>query len=114
MCGINKEIKISMKIKDFDKEKQISANEVYYAINFDKKELNKLGKNIKVIEIDCKKCRNSKSLWKEYDNKELLPSYFGNNWDAFYDSIFYFEFFEQYDLVIFILNDFEYFLEEEQ
>jgi len=113
-----REIKISMGIKNFDKEKQINTNEVYYTINADKKELNNLlnrfGKNIKIIEIDCKKCKNAKSLWQEYDNKGLLPPYFGNNWDAFYDSIFYFEFFEQYDLLVLILNDFEYFMEEEQ
>jgi RNAse (barnase) inhibitor barstar len=106
-------IKINMEVKIFDREKKILPNEVYLCEKFNIKEIDKLKGNIKIIEIDCKNCKNVEGLWKEYDKKGLLPDYFGNNWNAFYDSIFYFEFFEEYDLVVFILNDFNFLMKEE-
>lgn len=114
MGVIIKKIRVDMNLKDYDEEKTININEIYYAKNFNLNNLKKLDGNIKIVEIDCKKCIDGKSLWKEYDNLDLLPQYFGNNWDAFYDSIDYFEFFDDYDLVVFILNDFNIFMKEEK
>lgn len=51
--------------------------------------------------------------WKKYDSKGLFSDYFGNNRNAFYDSTYYFEFFAEYDLVVFVLNDFNFLMKED-
>ena len=109
-----KPVLVSYKLIEIKEDTKIESNNAYYAFNFDKDKLCQLGNNIKLVEIDCRNCHNAKDLWKEFSRNEIFPDCFVNNWDTFYDNIYYYEFWEDYDNVVIIFNYFEDLLKEEQ
>jgi hypothetical protein len=109
-----KSVRVSYELIKIQEDTEIESNNVYYVFNFDKGKLGQLRSNIKLVEIDCRNCHNAKGLWQEFGKNGVLYDFFGNNWDAFFDNIYYYEFWEEYDNVVIIFSYFEDLLKEEQ
>lgn len=66
--------------------------------------LQKPSKDQKYFFIDGRKCDNKINLYKHFSHVFNFSDYFGNNWDAFADSISDYNWFKTTEFKIFIIN----------